>query len=160
MVDCRRPLYQEVDGNDERAIDDDVVGDRRRDRLFVPNAELDVDRRLGGHDQSDRTLDDPKASPCALGDPMARPKRRRNAVLVEWSRGSDDVQAGGQLSPITEGAVQVRPDSSRPAILRQHPGTIPERGAVTNMLAVETGQVSHPVGVVILIEGVDPAKHP
>lgn len=129
-------LDEEVDGDDERALDDEVMSDARRDGLGVTGDESHVQRRLGGHIKPDGSLYDPQTSPCSVGYEMAPAQGGGKCLCVEGPRCSHQGKTGRQLCSIAERAVELGAHLVLPACLSEYPRPILKRRVVTNVLAV------------------------
>lgn len=90
---------------------------------------------------------------------MILPQRIRDRQLIELERPFVRCVTGGQLEPIAADARKFKTTSPGTSFGGQHPGSSPERWAVTNVLAVPASQLGHPIASLVLVKPFDRALH-
>ena len=129
-------------------------------RLGVAASEIDRDRGLSLHGEEDTARQNANQAPRSTGDPMVAPQPRRQARFIERSSSACDDEAGGQLGPIAEWAVQRGGDVRGATLCCLHPRSLRERRAMPDVLRVMAIELSHPVANVVLPKPGDLTLHP
>ena len=151
---------EEVDGDDRRPVDREVMGDAGRYRLSFAGAQPDLHRRLGVAHEPDGAVDHPQAPPVTVGHEVMPQEAGWDGVLVEGAGGASEVQPGRELGAVAERAVGVAPEALLAAGVGQHPRADLERRTVADVLAVQARELRHPLAGVVLVEAGDAPQHP
>jgi hypothetical protein len=80
-------------------------------------------------------------------------------ALVPFRTRASQPEIGRELGAIAERAGEWHADPPCPTLLIQHPGSILERGMVTDMLVVTAGELSDPVMALVLVVARDRPVH-
>jgi hypothetical protein len=131
------------------------VGHARGDRLTSPLLEQGVEGRVRLQTKPDGPFEHTKKSPRPVSDLMRALQPGGERLVVERPRGSDHAQAGGELGPVAEGTLDVRPDPLPPSVLRQDPRPVDERRTVPDVLLVQAGELGDPVPSLVLVKAGD-----
>jgi hypothetical protein len=83
---------------------------------------------------------------------------RRQRLLVELD-GPRHLEPVRELASIAQRALEDAADAGRPAVGREHPGSLAERRLVADVLPVQARELGDPVAGIVGVEPVDGALH-
>lgn len=138
------------------------MGHSRGDRLVRIGFEVyrgGISYVLGFELEIRRTVMDHESTPLPGGGAVGVAQGVWNRVLVPWTDSPQNAQAFGELIVVAKGAVEGRTDVTGSPGGVEHPGPLPERRLVPNVLVVEAGQLRDPVTIAIGVEPVNGADH-
>ncbi len=155
----RRGDGQEFDAEADRPERAHLVYQLGRDRLGRAGSELDLEGRLARHREAQPPLVHHDPPPRASAEAVRTAQPSRHGLSVPLGAGADKTQTVGRFGPIAKRAAEQRPEPGLPSRVVGHPGSELERGTVTDMLAVATGELRHPVALVVLVVADDRTFH-
>lgn len=155
----RRGDGQEFDAEADRPERAHLVYHLGRDRLGRTGSELDLEGRLARHREAQPPLVHHDPPPTASAEAMRTAEASRHGLCVPTGAGADKTQTVGRFGPIAKRAGEQGPEPGRASRVVGHPGSKLERGTVTDMLAVATGELRHPVPHVVLVVAGDRTLH-
>jgi hypothetical protein len=150
---------EELDREADRSERLHVVFDLGGDGLGRVWSQRHVEKWLGGGDESQLSVVDEDASPGASGQVVSTEQTRRHGVLVPLGTGTNQAEIAGQLGSVTERAVEWCPEPLGASLSLQHPSSELERWSVADVLVVATGELGHPVGLLVLVVAGDRSLH-
>ena len=149
---------KELDREAHRPIGLDEVLNVRRDALRPTHLDQHVgDWRRLSHEAQTALIDSQSTphSACHQGSPQSV----RHGVFIPRHRRSNDLQVGGNLGAIEQGARQRRANLLLACDIVVDPRGRPQRRPMPDMLTVEAIQHGDPITGVIALEPNDPTLH-
>jgi hypothetical protein len=135
------------------------VCNARRDGLALARTECSVYRGIRRHRESNDAVDDAQQRPDAFSDAVVATQSRRKGLVVERPDGPHDVEPCRHFAAVAQRAVHRRADVLSSASIGEHPRTLEERRLMTDMLIVQTGQLSDPITMLVLVEAINRPDH-
>jgi hypothetical protein len=150
---------EEVDGDEDRSLDTEMMGSTRREWLLLAGGEVCGDRRVGCKLNEDSALEDAYQAPCAFGHAVIAPERRRQCFGVKRARRARHHKSIRELGAVAERTVDVRVEMRGASLFGGRPRPVSERRLVTDVLVVEAGQLGDPITLVVLMKADDGSPH-
>jgi len=150
---------EELDGEADLTERSDFVLDVRGNGLGRSGPQHNLQRWLGGGNETELSVMHHDPSPRAAGYSVSAEQTPRHGVLVPLRAGANEAKGFGQFRPVTQRAVKWRVKPVRAPLGLQHPRSQLERRTVPDVLVVTAGELGYPVAFIVTVITSDGALH-
>jgi hypothetical protein len=155
----RRGGGVELDLEADRAERVHLMLDVGRDRLGVAGSDLDFERRLARHGETQPPLVHHDPPPGACGEAVRTAEPARHGLLVPLGAEANETETAWGFGPVAQRTAEQSTEPGRPSGVVGHPSSELERRTVTDMLAVAAGELGDPGAFVVSVVAGDRSFH-